>query len=94
MSVGGTVFEESNGWNTRPLWQLRIPLAESQYINFARDFDSQLDPLVLSGFVDCVERGLKKCVAARYESEVDEIAAPVHLVYAAGAVSTAANGGD
>lgn len=92
MNVGGMVFEESNGWSTRPLWQLRIPLAESQYINFARDFDSQLDPLILSGFVNCVERGLKKSVAGEYEPEVENIAtAPVHLVYAAGAASSAVN---
>jgi UDP-GlcNAc:undecaprenyl-phosphate/decaprenyl-phosphate GlcNAc-1-phosphate transferase len=93
MSIGGMVFEESSGWSNRPLWQLRIPLAESQYINFVRDFDSQLDPLILSGFVSCVERGLKKSVAAMYEPEVERMAtAPVHLVYAAGAVSNAANG--
>jgi hypothetical protein len=91
MSVGGMVFEESNGWSTRPLWQLRIPLAEAQYINFVRDFDSQLDPLILSGFVNCVQRGLKKSVAVD-EPEVERIAPPVDLVYAAGAVSNAANG--
>ena len=94
MSIGGIVFEESNGWSTRPLWQLRIPLAESQYINFARDFDSQLDPLILSGFVNCVERGLKKSIVSTYEPpEIESIEAAVHLAYAAGAVSTAANSG-
>ena len=83
MSIGGMVFEESNGWSTRPLWQLRIPLAESQYINFVRDFDSQLDPLILSAFVNCVQRGLKKSVASAYEPEVDDVATPVRLVYPA-----------
>ena len=86
MSVGGMVFEESSGWSTRPLWQLRIPLADSQYINFVRDFDSHLDPLILSAFVNSVERGLKKSVAAVYEPEVNHIATPVHLVYSAGAM--------
>ena len=92
MSIGGMVFEESNGWSTRPLWQLRIPLAESQYINFVRDFDSQLDPLILSGFVNCVQRGLRRSVVAVDEPEVERMAPPVALVYAAGAVSNAANG--
>jgi len=93
LSIGGMVFEESNGWSSRPLWQLRIPLAESQYINFVRDFDAQLDPLILSAFVNCVQRGLKKRVTNEYEPEVDEIATPVHLAYAAGAVSNAASSG-
>jgi len=95
MNVGGTVFEESNGWSTRPLWQLRIPLADSQYINFLRDFDAQMDPLILSAFVSCVERGLKKSVGD-YEPEVPKIAAAAAarrpLVYAAGAMSDAADG--
>jgi len=91
LSIGGMVFEESNGWSSRPLWQLRIPLAESQYINFVRDFDAQLDPLILSAFVNCVQRGLKKRVTNEYEPEVDEIATPVHLAYAVGAVTNAAN---
>lgn len=91
LSIGGMVFEESNGWSSRPLWQLRIPLAESQYINFVRDFDAQLDPLILSAFVNCVQRGLKKRVTNEYEPEVDEIATPVQLAYAVGAVTNAAN---
>jgi len=91
LSIGGMVFEESSGWSSRPLWQLRIPLAESQYINFVRDFEARLDPLILSAFVNCVQRGLKKRVTNEYEPEHDEIATPVHLGYAAGAVSHAAN---
>jgi UDP-GlcNAc:undecaprenyl-phosphate/decaprenyl-phosphate GlcNAc-1-phosphate transferase len=91
LSIGGMVFEESSGWSTRPVWQLRIPLAESQYINFVRDFEAQLDPLILSAFVNCVQRGLKKRVTSEYEPELATVATPVHLAYAAGAVSNAAN---
>ncbi|MBZ5593054.1 MAG: undecaprenyl/decaprenyl-phosphate alpha-N-acetylglucosaminyl 1-phosphate transferase [Acidobacteriia bacterium] len=93
MSVAGAVFEESNGWTNRPVWQLRIPLAESQYINFVRDFEAQLDPFILSAFVNCVERGVKKCIAG-YEPELERIeTAPARLVYAARAVSDAAANG-
>ena len=93
MSVAGVVFEESNGWSTGPAWQLRIPLAESQYINFIRDFDAHLDPLILSAFVSCVERGMKKSLTV-YEPQVKRIgagASSAPFVYAARAVSDAAN---
>ena len=92
MSVAGMVFEESSGWTNRPVWQLRIPLADSQYINFVRDFDAHLDPLILSAFVNSVERGVKRTIAV-YEPEVERIKAPAQLVYAASAaVSEGANG--
>jgi hypothetical protein len=63
MCLSGTVFEELNARNGNPVWQLRIPLTESQYVNFFRDFSSELNPLILSAFVSTVERGLKTCVA-------------------------------
>ena len=43
----------------KPRWQLRIPLSDSQYVNFYRDFDSDMNPLVLSAFVEAVQRGLE-----------------------------------
>lgn len=60
MSVAGVVLEDWTGWSARPLWQLRIPLEGNQYINFFRDFEEHLDPLILSAFVNCVEQGLKR----------------------------------
>jgi len=91
MSIGGMVFEESNGWTSGPAWQLRIPLAESQYVNFVRDFDSHLDPLILSAFVGCVERGMRKSLTG-YEPELERVGASARFVYAARAVSDTANG--
>jgi UDP-GlcNAc:undecaprenyl-phosphate GlcNAc-1-phosphate transferase len=58
MSVAGNVFEESTDSSNGPVWQLRIPLAEAQYINFARDFEADVNPLVLSAFVNCIQTGL------------------------------------
>ncbi|MGD0135454.1 MAG: MraY family glycosyltransferase [Bryobacteraceae bacterium] len=59
MSLSGRVFEETSLDSAKPRWQLRIPLPNSQYVNFSRDFDSDLNPLVLSAFVEAVQRGLE-----------------------------------
>jgi len=64
MSLGGRVFEEASSGSTKPRWQLRIPLQNSQYVNFSRDFDSDMNPLVLSAFVEAVQRGLEARSAA------------------------------
>jgi len=88
MSVAGVVLEDWTGWNARPLWQLRIPLNGNQYINFFRDFEGHLDPLILSAFVGCVERGLKEN-AIRHEPRL-QTTEDRELVYAAGATPTGA----
>jgi hypothetical protein len=59
MSLGGRVFEEACSGPVKARWQLRIPLSDSQYVNFSRDFDSDMNPLVLSAFVEAVQRGLE-----------------------------------
>ena len=59
MSIAGDVFEHGAYREAVPVWQLRIPLTESHYINFFRDFGADLNPLVLSAFVSCVERVLR-----------------------------------
>lgn len=61
MSFSGRVFEEYHADATaaKPRWQLRIPLSNSQYVNFYRGFDSDMDPLVISAFVEAVQRGLQ-----------------------------------
>ena len=61
MNVAGMVFEDSRD-SSGPEWQLRIPLPRAQYINFSRDFGSDVSPLILSAFVGAVERGLKEMV--------------------------------
>jgi hypothetical protein len=42
MSLCGRVYEESCLGPAKPRWQLRIPLSNSQYVNFSRDFDSDM----------------------------------------------------
>jgi UDP-GlcNAc:undecaprenyl-phosphate GlcNAc-1-phosphate transferase len=82
MSLEGVVLEDWAGWNAKPLWQLRIPLEAPQYINFFRDFEAHLDPLILSAFVTCVERGLKENAAKR-EPMLETTQDDCKLVYAA-----------
>ena len=59
MSLNGRVFEETCVGPSKPRWQLRMPLSNAQYVNFSRDFDSDMNPLVLSAFVEAVQRGLE-----------------------------------
>ena len=61
MSFSGRIFESFLPDTTvgQPRWQLRIPLPNSQYVNFYRGFDSEMDPLVISAFVEAVQRGLE-----------------------------------
>ena len=59
MSLCGCLFEDACSGPAKPRWQLRIPLPDSQWVNFYRDFDSQMNPLVLSAFVGAVQRGLE-----------------------------------
>src|SRR4029077_17596456 len=58
-----SVFEHFGTPPSGALWQLRIPLNPSQYINFFRDFASEMDPVILNAFVSAVERGLRVCPA-------------------------------
>jgi UDP-GlcNAc:undecaprenyl-phosphate/decaprenyl-phosphate GlcNAc-1-phosphate transferase len=60
LSAHGGLYEAPPRSGVKRSWQLRIPLAHSHYINFTRDFESNLDPVILSAFVDCMERGLKR----------------------------------
>ncbi len=59
MSLCGRLFEDACSGPAKLRWQLRIPLPDSQWVNFYRDFDSQMNPLVLSAFVGAVQRGLE-----------------------------------
>jgi UDP-GlcNAc:undecaprenyl-phosphate GlcNAc-1-phosphate transferase len=59
MSIAGRIFEELNHGNNDLVWQVRIPLPDEQYINFFRKLDCELEPVLLPGFVTCIERGLR-----------------------------------
>jgi UDP-GlcNAc:undecaprenyl-phosphate GlcNAc-1-phosphate transferase len=82
MNVAGTVFEDSKR-GIGPEWQLRIPLPRAQYINFSRDFGSEMNPMILSAFVSAVERGLKEMV--RDERKVIRMPVATDLAYPASA---------
>src|ERR1700723_3724014 len=90
MSLGGRVFEEACSGPVKARWQLRIPLSDSQYVNFSRDFDSDMNPLVLSAFVEAVQRGLEsRALAVTSSTEVIRMPAAARYYK-----STAAGGGD
>ena len=56
----GRVFETQIESKERGLyWQIRVPLPGKQYINFERAIDSELSPVLLSGFVRAVEQNLR-----------------------------------
>jgi hypothetical protein len=68
MCVNEAVFEHFEDLPAGTLWQLRIPLNSSQYINFFRDCASVMDPMILNAFVSAVERGLQVCPALLWHS--------------------------
>jgi UDP-GlcNAc:undecaprenyl-phosphate/decaprenyl-phosphate GlcNAc-1-phosphate transferase len=90
MNCGGRIFEELHfeAADARPRWQLRIPLRDSQYVNFYRGFDNEMDPLVISAFVEAVQRGMD----ARLAVETVEVIrmAGRELFYKPGAVPASA----
>jgi UDP-GlcNAc:undecaprenyl-phosphate GlcNAc-1-phosphate transferase len=90
MSFGGRQFEDlhSDASATAPRWQLRIPLPNSQYVNFYRGFDNEMNPLVISAFVEAVQRGLEARVATPAVGVIRMPGGP-ELVYAAGATAGA-----
>ena len=87
MSLSGKLFEDLHcDASQRARWQLRIPLPDSQYVNFYRGFDSEMNPLVISAFVQAVQRGLEARTATATEAtEVIRILPGPELFYAAGA---------
>jgi len=86
LSIQGCVFEEVGQNNSHRLWQLRIPLAGGEYINFFCDFSMEMDPLILNQFAAAVERGLNAWLAAQQPEPVRMPAA--QLYYTATAVGT------
>jgi UDP-GlcNAc:undecaprenyl-phosphate GlcNAc-1-phosphate transferase len=70
MKLDGQVFENLGSNDGARLWELRIPLPESQYVTFFRDFEAESSPLVLNAFVKTVERGILNCLANAVEARV------------------------
>jgi UDP-GlcNAc:undecaprenyl-phosphate GlcNAc-1-phosphate transferase len=90
MSVDGTVLEEFGAHDAKGVWELRVPLPGAQYVTFFRSLDSGATPLILSAFVDSVQRGLQASLSKGVTPEVVRIPASAELYYSARA---AAGGG-
>ena len=84
MHVNGKVFEEQSSVANGRIWQVRIPLPRSEYVNFFRDFTAEMDPLILSAFVTAVERGLTAWLSAPKVEVVRMPATPHAYAAAAG----------
>ncbi len=96
MSIQGSIFEEVRGSRVKPLWQLRIPLPDGDYVNFFCDFSVEMDPLILNQFVGTVERGLHRWLAAQRPAKqpiAPQQPAPVRMPAAASLYYTAAASG-
>jgi len=94
LNLHGRVFEELGPRNGHPIWQLRIPLPDAHYVNFFRDFNSEMNPLILSAFVSSVERGLKTSVERGFQApslapELIRMPAAAQLYYTARAGAAA-----
>ena len=83
LSIQGNLFEEFRGKDSNPLWQLRIPISASDYVNFFCDFTVELDPIILNQFVAAVERGLNAWLVAQQPEPVTMPAAALYYTAAA-----------
>lgn len=93
MSIHGRVFEDFPARANGRMWQIRIPLAGAHYINFFRDFDAEMNPVILSAFVSSVERILQARIAEHEQEVLRMPAASAAFSYAANA-GTASSRGD
>jgi UDP-GlcNAc:undecaprenyl-phosphate GlcNAc-1-phosphate transferase len=67
LNLDGQMFENFGACDAERLWELRIPLPDSQYVGFFRDFHSEASPLILNAFVSTVERGISRVLARGME---------------------------
>lgn len=89
MSINGIVFEDFPVLATTRQWQIRIPIGNSHYINFFRDFDSDMNPVILSAFVSSVEAILKRVVGDAQKEPLKIPATSAALYYSAKAGTAA-----
>ena len=83
------MLEDFGTHSAKGVWELRIPLPEGQYVTFFRDLVSEANPLILSAFVNSVQRGMQSSLdkASAPEPEVVRIPASAELYYTAGAAA-------
>jgi UDP-GlcNAc:undecaprenyl-phosphate/decaprenyl-phosphate GlcNAc-1-phosphate transferase len=99
LNFEGLIFEDFDRRDRDGLWELRIPLADSQHLNFFRDVKADTNTVVLSAFVTAVQHGMRACMERRLheqatsqQTELVRMPAIVKRYYAA-AGATAASGG-
>jgi UDP-GlcNAc:undecaprenyl-phosphate/decaprenyl-phosphate GlcNAc-1-phosphate transferase len=93
MSIQGAIFEDFSAPTDGRLWQIRIPLANAHYINFFRDFDREMNPVILSAFVIGVERILKQKIQ-EHEEEIVRMPAAKAAFYYRSSARVASSRGD
>lgn len=84
MSLCGRMFTDAYSGPAKPRWQLRISLPDSQWVNFYRNFDSEMNPLALNAFVSAVQRGLARSTVQDTNSSRRPPASERHHTAAAG----------
>jgi UDP-GlcNAc:undecaprenyl-phosphate GlcNAc-1-phosphate transferase len=96
MTLGGQVLEDFQAGHAKPIWELRVPLPEAQHVTFFRELGSEASPLILSAFVNSVQRGLQSSLekegAAGREPETIRIPATAELYYTTSAAGGGAKG--
>jgi UDP-GlcNAc:undecaprenyl-phosphate GlcNAc-1-phosphate transferase len=98
MNLNGQAFEDFESRGSKRLWELRIALPDAQNVNFFRELETEVSPMVLSGFVTAVERGMKCCLERGLQKDADvrETEVVLHKVmkrhYPASAVAAGAGG--
>jgi len=91
MTTPTAMLEDFGSHDAKGVWELRIALADSQYVTFFRDMDSDASPLIASALVGAVQRGMQKNFNNDNapEPEVVRIPATAELYYSASAAGGA-----
>ena len=82
---GRVMQEEFDERGDGACWQLRIPLPKGQYINFHRDFETELSPVVIGSLVRTVESRITEKLAS-LEATLEEDAESPTLAARVGGV--------
>ncbi len=96
MNFEGMVFEDFQRVDASHTWELRIPLADTQDVNFFHDVRIETSSIVLSAFAIAVEHGMRACrdrclheETVTHSAEVVKMPPIVKRFYAASAAAGA-----
>jgi len=87
MNVGGELLESVCDPDAKALCEVRITLANAQYVTFFQGANSLASPLVLNAFVESVQRGLDSSIenSRKHEAGAIRMPAAAELYYTASA---------